>query len=33
MTQERGWGKGTSANPLLPAFVSVSRTVKPSSGG
>lgn len=27
MTQERGWGKGTSANPLLPAFVSVSRTV------
>lgn len=27
MIQETGWGKGTSANPLLPAFVSVPRTV------
>lgn len=33
MTQERGWGKGTSANPPLPAFVSVSRIVSQALGG
>lgn len=33
VTQERGWGKGTSANPPLPAFVSVSRIVSQALGG
>lgn len=32
VTQERGWGKGTSANPPLPAFVSVSRIVSQALG-